>query len=155
MEEKKRECGNCTACYKTHPIFRIGKPAGVWCQHCKVGTGCTVYQHRPRECRGFECQWLKNFGEEGDRPDKTSIVVDYCHEDFLNAKLVSLWEVVHGTLSGGYATSLTEKMLLAGQIVLHVHLSGRRVLYILPAALPDPTALQDLVAAGIEVMVPE
>jgi len=53
-----RECGKCSMCCKVLRIDEIAKPAGKWCDHCKIGQGCTIYESRPHVCRTFACAWL-------------------------------------------------------------------------------------------------
>jgi hypothetical protein len=53
-----RGCDGCTVCCKLFGVRSINKPAGVWCQHCKAGTGCTIYGDRPTECSEFVCGYL-------------------------------------------------------------------------------------------------
>jgi hypothetical protein len=53
-----RACGDCSLCCKILGVEEIQKPAGKWCQHCKAGRGCTIYENRPAACRHFSCQWL-------------------------------------------------------------------------------------------------
>jgi Fe-S-cluster containining protein len=53
-----RECGKCSMCCKVLRIDELQKPAGKWCDHCKVGHGCTIYETRPDVCRTFACAWL-------------------------------------------------------------------------------------------------
>jgi hypothetical protein len=53
-----RSCDGCTLCCKVLSIEALGKPAGAWCVHCKVGSGCTAYDARPTACRVFHCDYL-------------------------------------------------------------------------------------------------
>ncbi len=71
----ERSCGSCTACCKTHVVPSIEKEAYVWCKHCKIGTGCAIYDSRPSECVDFTCMWLIGKGTDEDRPDKSKCVV--------------------------------------------------------------------------------
>jgi hypothetical protein len=58
-----RKCGDCSLCCKLldvlptpdDPFTKLG---GKWCQHCKVGVGCTIYEQRYKICREYECDWL-------------------------------------------------------------------------------------------------
>ncbi|MCW6507904.1 hypothetical protein [Lichenifustis flavocetrariae] len=52
-----RECGACTMCCKVYRIEALGKPDGVWCTHCVVGSSCKIYPDRPDDCRDFFCLW--------------------------------------------------------------------------------------------------
>jgi hypothetical protein len=61
-----RECGTCTLCCKVIAVTDFGKLPGVWCQHCKRGVGCGIYEIRPTDCRTFFCEWMleKTLGAE-------------------------------------------------------------------------------------------
>jgi hypothetical protein len=71
-----RSCGTCTLCCKVLKIWELDKPPGVWCRHCKPGSGCMIYSGRPQECRTFHCGYLTNpdLGEEW-KPSHSKIVV--------------------------------------------------------------------------------
>jgi hypothetical protein len=47
-------------------IPELAKPAGVWCGHCRPGTGCAIHARRPYVCRGAYCEWMiaKGLGPE-------------------------------------------------------------------------------------------
>lgn len=53
-----RQCGTCTLCCKVYHIPEINKVAGKWCQYCKPGSGCTIHETRPQQCRDFFCLWM-------------------------------------------------------------------------------------------------
>jgi hypothetical protein len=71
-----RSCGTCTLCCKALEVKVLNKPPGVWCAHCKPGSGCAIYSERPRECGDFFCDYLTNpgLGEEW-KPIHSKIVV--------------------------------------------------------------------------------
>jgi hypothetical protein len=71
-----RSCGGCTLCCKVLAVPDIDKPGGLWCVHCKPGSGCGIYADRPGGCRTFLCGWLTNprFGPEW-KPDRSKIVI--------------------------------------------------------------------------------
>lgn len=52
-----RSCDGCTMCCKLFAIPAVPKAEGVWCQHCDIGKGCTIYEARPKECRDFFCHY--------------------------------------------------------------------------------------------------
>lgn len=71
-----RTCGECTLCCKSLAVTELSKPQGVWCQHCAIGSGCTIYTDRPESCRVFKCLWLQNETLPVDfRPDRIHAVV--------------------------------------------------------------------------------
>ena len=71
----ERQCGGCTMCCKAFGVPEIDKPAGRWCQHCAAGSGCKIYEQRPRPCRDFYCLWkvMPDF-TEALRPDRCKVV---------------------------------------------------------------------------------
>lgn len=78
--EHMEHCDGCTACCKVLKIRELGKPGNTWCQHCKIGVGCSIYLTRPESCRVYECVWLqtqrlnKSIAPEL-RPDKSRVVI--------------------------------------------------------------------------------
>lgn len=74
-----RECGSCSLCCKVLAItyFETPKPGGKWCQHCKPGQGCAVWQNRPQGCDDFHCDWRKNATLSDDwRPDRAGFLLN-------------------------------------------------------------------------------
>jgi hypothetical protein len=71
-----RECGSCTMCCKLLTISALAKPRDAWCTHCKPGKGCTTYDTRPAECRGFFCTWMLDGGFAPEwRPDRARFML--------------------------------------------------------------------------------
>ena len=67
-------------CCKVLKISELEKPGNVWCRHCSIGVGCTIYETRPEPCRVYECLWLKSQRLEKPialelRPDKSRVVI--------------------------------------------------------------------------------
>ena len=71
-----RQCGDCSLCCKVLRIPELSKPTNQWCDHCRPGQGCAIYETRPKVCREFECQWLTDLaiGEEW-RPTRSKMVL--------------------------------------------------------------------------------
>jgi hypothetical protein len=71
-----RTCADCMLCCKVMAIEELANPAGRWCQHCRQGRGCLIYDDRPAECRAFSCLWLldERFGPHW-RPSKSKMVL--------------------------------------------------------------------------------
>lgn len=71
------ECGECTICCEIVEVSgrNFHKPAGTLCSYCKGG--CTIYgqEDRPVVCGAFQCAWLRGYGSEEDRPDKSNVMV--------------------------------------------------------------------------------
>ncbi len=57
-----RSCDGCTMCCKVMEVVALQKPGQKWCPHCAIGTGCTIYETRPDECRTFYCGWMVDAG---------------------------------------------------------------------------------------------
>lgn len=78
-----RTCGECTLCCKLPGVYTapeqepaLAKPAGKWCQHCKPGAGCQIYEGRPAPCHNFECLWLVHPEMPEDlRPDRSHVIM--------------------------------------------------------------------------------
>ena len=71
-----KQCGPCALCCKIMAVPEIEKPAHQWCQHCKIGIGCAIYEARPTACR--ECVWLQVPADVLDdqyRPDRLRVVL--------------------------------------------------------------------------------
>ncbi|HJT42785.1 MAG TPA: hypothetical protein VJ750_04715 [Rhizomicrobium sp.] len=72
----RRNCGTCTLCCKLLGVQEIRKPAGMMCGQCVEGSGCRIYDSRPRQCRLFNCYFLTNPRlREQWRPSKSRMVI--------------------------------------------------------------------------------
>jgi len=76
-----RHCGICSLCCKLPDIKEIGKPAGVWCEHCRPGRGgCAIFSspERPSICHAYECSWRQRPDgvPEEFRPDRVHAIID-------------------------------------------------------------------------------
>src|SRR5947208_9326852 len=71
-----KSCGSCTACCKIPAVDALHKPGGVYCSHCAIGRGWTIYPERPEECQKFMCAWIVNPNMGPDlKPDKCHVVL--------------------------------------------------------------------------------
>jgi hypothetical protein len=77
-EDSRRQCGGCTVCCIAVAVFHLHKATGTPCSHL-CHSECSVYKDRPRECRDFECLWLRGHFHDDDRPD--ALGVAFC-DDF-------------------------------------------------------------------------
>lgn len=133
---KQRVCGSCTACCKPPDLNtpEYYKPQGVWCKHCAIGEGCTIYDTRPRDCQNFECEWLKGYGSEKERPDRFHIILDHAirrpdssaSADIYPREIFQIWEVTEGALAGKAARvmQITKEKAAEGLFVAHIPLRG-------------------------------
>ena len=73
-----RECKECNVCCKLAEVSEgeFYKPAGILCQHasCK---GCDIFDkpQPPKMCNTYQCSWLRGFGGNEDRPDKSGVMI--------------------------------------------------------------------------------
>lgn len=74
--QNNRQCGECTACCYTHAVESLNKPRYEWCNHIKIGKGCSIYQVLPEACQIYRCSWLNGLGNEDLRPDKCGFVLN-------------------------------------------------------------------------------
>ena len=150
--QKPRACGSCTVCCKTHYVFEFNKPPGEWCTHCMPGRGCKIYTtNLPEGCRQFKCEWLKGSGTNNERPDHTGVVLDYFHDKFMTdpsvGQVMTMWEVVEGTLQRPFARRKTLENLNKGIFVAHHAVSNRWTLFV----PPNKTVHFDIAAVYIEL----
>lgn len=81
QQRPDRSCGSCTLCCKLMGVVALAKPVNVWCPHCRKGSGCTIYDDRPEECRAYACEWLTNPAlPEGLKPDRCRVVLSMLDE---------------------------------------------------------------------------
>ncbi|MEI9890720.1 MAG: YkgJ family cysteine cluster protein [Caulobacteraceae bacterium] len=81
--DAQRTCGSCTFCCKVFAIGELQKPVGAWCPHCAVGSGCQIYESRPRECQTFECRWLAvPQMPDAFRPDRVKTILVHEGDNF-------------------------------------------------------------------------
>jgi hypothetical protein len=73
MSEKA--CGECSLCCKLLIIPELNKPENKWCQHCKLGRGCSIYDSRPAICQGFKCEWLKDSVDDHWYPMQSHMII--------------------------------------------------------------------------------
>ena len=71
-----RECGTCTLCCTVTLVPEFQKPPGKTCAMCEGGTGCLIYNRRPKSCREFTCQWLAGDMPLGMRPDMAHFALE-------------------------------------------------------------------------------
>lgn len=73
-----RPCGSCALCCKLLDVPGLAGP-GAWCPHCKPGTpggGCTIHDHRPEVCLGFDCFWRAESWPDHLRPDRCKVMFE-------------------------------------------------------------------------------
>lgn len=73
-----KDCGGCSLCCKLLDVPGLAGP-GVWCPHCKPGSpggGCTIHDHRPEVCLGFDCFWRAESWPDHLRPDRCKVVFE-------------------------------------------------------------------------------
>jgi hypothetical protein len=141
-----RTCGSCTACCKALEVREINKPRAKWCEHCAIGSGCAIYPERPLSCQEFRCEWLKGFGTERDRPDRTKVIPDYVKpEGGLTGGIFQLWELTEGSTGSTYAKRITLLGLTNKIWVSHIPLHGRMRIFV-----PKSQAVTEEIAAALE-----
>ncbi|MBI4085441.1 MAG: hypothetical protein HY432_02990 [Candidatus Liptonbacteria bacterium] len=75
-----RTCGSCTACSRLPEVGK--KPHG--------------------QNGGFACAWLKGFGDEADRPNKSKVIVSFV-DNTLPGGVLRIWGMCRRALSGEFA----------------------------------------------------
>jgi hypothetical protein len=72
------------------------------------------------------CEWLKGFGDDMDRPDKTKIVLDFISPDGQMPRFLQIWEVNRGSLRRTPAKALIAFFLKNSIPVALRYLSGKK-----------------------------
>lgn len=130
-EKSRRTCGTCTACCKTHPVVELNKSPRVWCPHCSIGIGCTIYDERPPGCKNFECQWLMGNDADDERPDRTKIVTDFVEIPPFGFTLM-LHEATEGALGNSFTKRKTNFFLRRRIPVCHLPIRGKNTIHLPP-----------------------
>ena len=153
---KNRTCGGCTACCLTHEIYEIKKPAGKLCPHCIPGVGCKNYDHRPKDCSKFRCDWLMCCTDEQYyRPDRIGVVLDSYtgtpQNKILFKKILYIREARAGALNTPAIWEITMEALDHRICVLQLHLSGKKVLFLPAGANLSEKARRLIAKEGFEI----
>ena len=71
-----RTCGDCIACCVALKIDdpELSKPADQLCANC-TGSGCAIYETRPRTCRDWHCLWRRMPLADDLRPDISGVMI--------------------------------------------------------------------------------
>jgi hypothetical protein len=121
-----RSCGDCQACCTVVGVQELSKPHWTRCRH-QCGTGCAIYEERPRSCRGYSCLWAAGLldGDERRRPDRLGIIFDLRTAEHTASNsvrpgdrvVIQVWEVWPGALdqptAAGLVNRIAEKCLVA------------------------------------------
>lgn len=143
-----RECGECTACCKTHIGTEMKTRGGDYCDHCQIGQGCSIYEQRPVACQVYRCVWVCGKGEEGYRPDRLGVVVDLKGIEFLDEEIVAInfWEVEKGATKKPQVEAWMISNIEGGNIVV-CRPYGEEPTYYFPKDMLLPEQQQELIEA--------
>lgn len=85
MANNRRTCGPCHVCCVMAEVERgdFYKPVYEICKYLDESLPCekcTVFgtDKRPESCGTYLCPWLRGFGNEEDRPDKSNVLLSVC-----------------------------------------------------------------------------
>lgn len=68
-------------CCTALEIEELNKDAGPACVNCVAGGGCAIYASRPKVCRDFECEWLRERALPSTmRPDRIGTILMEAHD---------------------------------------------------------------------------
>jgi hypothetical protein len=128
-EQAPRSCGDCNACCEAPPIHdgHFRKPRGVLCREWRQGTRCGIYQTRPAACQDYLCAYLRGDFEEGDRPDKTGVLIDYMDTPPTQLPVVArFYGLVEGALVSTYTENRVVELARRGvEAFLLIDVTGR------------------------------
>ncbi len=72
-----RTCDGCSECCRVFDIPELDKAGGCRCPkltRSELTPRCSIYPDRPDVCRDFECEWLRGYGPDRDKPSMTGFV---------------------------------------------------------------------------------
>lgn len=101
----KNLCGNCNVCCIVLEVTGMewretNKAAGERCDKL-CDKGCSCYLNRPKQCKEFDCVWLKlsKNGLQGSdlRPDKIGFLVRIINEEIRD--LLAIDELYEGAIN--------------------------------------------------------
>lgn len=143
-----RSCGGCTACCKTHVGREMKTLGGDYCDHRKVGKGCSIYEQRSFACQVYRCIWVCGKGEESDRPDRLKIVLDLKGLTFHRQEIVAmnLWEVEKGAANQPRVRQIMFANLEAGNVVV-LRPYHKEATYYFPKDMFSPDEQQEFIEA--------
>lgn len=122
-----RPCDGCTVCCTVFGVEEINKPAWDTCPSLNE-RGCSIYDTRPKHCRGFYCLYQHGMGSAMDRPDKLGVVFAPTNgkTEFTGQEEVQAYEVVPGAFSRGDVVRLAQTFVNKGMLVIgHVYGGGK------------------------------
>lgn len=73
-----RECGSCYACCVYLGIEELKKYTGQACKHLDgidANKRCSIYEHRPHACSGYQCVWRAGLGPPELRPHDSGLLI--------------------------------------------------------------------------------
>ena len=112
-----------------------------------------IYARKPLSCHEFQCEWLKGFGEERDRPDKTKVILDYVnHHEGLPGGILQIWELSEGSLTNEYVKKITLAGFESEIWVSHIPLHGPKRIFVpksrhISQEIADALAREEIIAA--------
>lgn len=103
----KRPCDECSACCTTLEVPAVQTKVGETCRHVVAGKGCSIYAHRPKDCRDYACGWKLGLGSQDQRPDKIGFTITAARPGMA---LHPAW-LVHELWKGAVRTPEGEELL--------------------------------------------
>jgi hypothetical protein len=99
-----RKCEECAVCCVITEISEdnFHKCANYPCEYLNnEGYGCSLFgkKEKPNRCTEYECAWLRGFGGDNDRPDKSNIML------FINSFNGGIWIFAMETKKDAYRTT--------------------------------------------------
>lgn len=107
-----RQCGECSVCCVIGGVPEIEKPAHTPCPFIKTDVcgSCSIFDkpELPLVCKTYRCSWLKGYGAEEDKPDKSGLLVT---ENILeNQRYFTVIETKHKALfNNNIVAEISEK----------------------------------------------
>jgi hypothetical protein len=134
-----RACDGCTACCTVMAVRGEGidKPLYTPCDKACAGTGCTIYETRPKACEGYSCLWLMDDGmlfKDAERPDKSGLLFEMSNvhremsrfQEETGIGFLVVREVTPGAFESYWGQKVL-KRLSKKALIIRAYQDGRRV----------------------------
>jgi hypothetical protein len=114
-----RPCDGCTECCSVFGVDEIEKDPWIPCDQLSH-EGCSIYETRPKQCRGFHCLWQSGVGTQDDRPDRLGVIYAATNgrTDFTRQQEIQAYEIEPGAFDEPRVVKLSQRFVDKGRLVI-------------------------------------
>lgn len=144
---KPRQCGTCVECCVVPEAPYLDKARLERCSKLGETKGCSDYENRPEECKGFHCMWLLDGLDKELRPDRCGLIVATNLEAFRKVGIphtVVVWETWRTAATYGAGGRLVDFIARTHAVVVNTYEGQMQVVGSPDKAGPVMAALQKM-----------